>query len=195
MLSPGLSGCASLVVDQTGVGAPVVDLFERAGLEPVGVLIHGGDRASNEGKSWRVPKRDLIGVLQVLLQTERLKVAGKLKLGPVLSQEMLNFRVKIDPMTAHESYSAWREEDHDDLVLSVALAAWWGENGSREMPIVRPGVGEDEVEVEESDGVNEIGICYLSDALIMEPNASLAVISNGCGTPRFKQHGIQGAAA
>jgi hypothetical protein len=47
MQSPGLSGCASLVVDQTGVGAPVVDLFERAGLEPVVVLIHGGDRASN----------------------------------------------------------------------------------------------------------------------------------------------------
>ena len=140
MQSPGLSGCASLVVDQTGVGAPVVDLFEKAGLEPVGVLIHGGDRASNEGKSWRIPKRDLIGVLQVLLQTERLKVAGKLKLGPVLSQEMLNFRVKIDPMTAHDSYSAWREEDHDDLVLSVALAAWWGENGAKEVPIVRPGV-------------------------------------------------------
>jgi hypothetical protein len=78
--------------------------------------------------------------LQVLLQTERLKVAGKLKLGPVLSQEMLNFRVKIDPMTAHDSYSAWREEDHDDLVLSVALAAWWGENGAKEVPIVRPGV-------------------------------------------------------
>jgi hypothetical protein len=39
----------------------------------------------------------------------------------------LNFKVKIDPRSAHDSYSAWREEDHDDLVLSVALAAWWGE--------------------------------------------------------------------
>ena len=67
-------------------------------------------------------------------------MAGKLKLGPVLSQEMLNFRVKIDPMTAHDSYSAWREEDHDDLVLSVALAAWWGENGPKEAPIMSPGV-------------------------------------------------------
>jgi hypothetical protein len=140
MQSPGLKGCASLVVDQTGVGAPVIDLFQQAGLEPVGVLIHGGDKASHEGQSWRVPKRDLVGVLQVLLQTERLKVAGKLKLGPVLSQEMLNFRVLIDPVTAHDSYSAWREADHDDLVLSVALAAWWGENGPKEISIVSPGV-------------------------------------------------------
>ena len=140
MQSLGRKGCTSLVVDQTGVGAPVVDLFEQAGLKPIGVLIHGGDKALHEGKSWRVPKRDLVSVLQVLLQTERLKVASKLKLGPMLSQEMLNFRVKIDPLTAHDSYSAWREEDHDDLVLSVALAAWWGENGPKEATIVRPGV-------------------------------------------------------
>jgi hypothetical protein len=99
-----------------------------------------GDKASHEGESWRVPKRDLVGVLQVLLQTGRLKVASKLKLGPVLSQEMLNFKVKIDPMTAHDSHSAWREEDHDDLVLSVALAAWWGENGPKEIAIVSPAV-------------------------------------------------------
>jgi hypothetical protein len=137
MQSPGLKDCASLVVDQTGVGAPVVDLFEQAGLKPVGVLIHGGDKASHEGESWRVPKRDLVGVLQVLLQTGRLKVASRLKLGTVLSQEMLNFKVKIDPMTAHDSYSAWREEDHDDLVLSVALAAWYGENGPKPIPVVQ----------------------------------------------------------
>ena len=43
----------------------------------------------------------------------------------VLVKELSNFRVKIDPVTAHDSYSAWREADHDDLVLAVALAAWW----------------------------------------------------------------------
>jgi len=72
-----MKGCASLVVDQTGVGAPVIDLFQQEGLEPVGVLIHWGDKASHEGESWSIPKRDLVGVLRVLLQTGRLKVAGK----------------------------------------------------------------------------------------------------------------------
>jgi hypothetical protein len=65
--------------------------------------------------------------VQVLLQSGRLKVAAKLALGPLLQSEMLNFRVKIDPVTAHDSYSAWRENDHDDLVLSVAMAVWLGE--------------------------------------------------------------------
>jgi len=127
MRSPALTGNAALVVDQTGVGAPVVDLFRRARLDPVGVLIHGGDKASSEGDTWRVPKRDLVGSLQVLFQSERLKISKKLPLASVLQSELLNFKVKIDPVTAHDSYSAWREQDHDDLVLSVAMAAWWAE--------------------------------------------------------------------
>jgi len=118
---------AVLVVDQTGVGAPVVDMFNQAALKPIGVLIHGGDRVTHEGSTWRVPKRDLVGVLQVLLQNQRLKVAPG-PLSDTLAKEMLGFKVKIDPLTAHDSYSAWREAEHDDLVLAVALACWYGEN-------------------------------------------------------------------
>jgi len=117
---------AALVIDQTGVGAPVVDMFNQAALKPIGVLIHGGDRVTQEGSTWRVPKRDLVGVLQVLLQNQRLKVAPG-PLSDTLAKEMLNFKVKIDPLTAHDSYSAWREAEHDDLVLAVALASWWAE--------------------------------------------------------------------
>jgi len=115
-----------LVVDQTGVGAPVVDMFKQRALRPIGVLIHGGDRITREGNTWRVPKRNLVGIMQVLLQNERLKIAPG-PLSDTLAKEMLNFRVKIDPLTAHDSYSAWREQEHDDLVLAVSLACWWGE--------------------------------------------------------------------
>lgn len=125
--SPPLASNSALVLDQTGCGRPVFDMFVKAGLKPTGISIHGGDATNHEGNSWRVPKRDLVGILQVLLQTNRLKVASKLKLGPVLQAEMLNFRVRIDPATAHDSYSSWRESDHDDLVLSVAMAAWYAE--------------------------------------------------------------------
>jgi hypothetical protein len=127
MASPALAGHKDLVVDQTGVGAPVVDLLRQAGLKPVAVSIHGGAATTREGDNWKVPKRDLVGTLQVLLQSGRFKVSNKLKLGPILQAEMLNFKVKIDPITAHDSYSAWRDNEHDDLVLSAALAAWWAE--------------------------------------------------------------------
>jgi hypothetical protein len=137
MRSPDLINNAVLVVDQTGVGQPVVDSFRKSGLKPIGIMIHGGDRATNEGNTWRVPKRDLVGVLQVLLQNSRLKVSWKLKLAKILSGEMLNFKVKIDQVTAHDSYSSWRESDHDDLLLAVAMAAWFGERSRPRRPSPR----------------------------------------------------------
>jgi hypothetical protein len=112
------------LVDATGVGRAVVDSFHQAGLRVVPVTIHGGDKATWEGGGVRVPKRDLVSAVQVLLQNGRLKVASGLPLTETLKKELANFRVKIDPKTAHDSYSHWRESDHDDLVLSVAMAAW-----------------------------------------------------------------------
>lgn len=122
-----LRGRAVLVVDATGVGAPVVDLLRRAGLSPVAVTITGGDAAAREGDGYRVPKRDLVSTVQVLLQTGRLKVAAGLPEAKALAEELLNFQVRIDPKTAHDSYGTWREGTHDDLVLAVALACWYGE--------------------------------------------------------------------
>ena len=117
---------AALVVDATGVGAPVVDMFRQAGLKPTAIYVHRGDRVTREGKTYRVPKRDLVGCLQVLLQNARLKITPG-PLSDVLTNELMNFRVKIDPITSHDSYSAWREADHDDLVFAAALGLWWGQ--------------------------------------------------------------------
>jgi hypothetical protein len=66
----------------------------------------------------------LITVTQVLLQNGRLRVASGLPEAETLKKELLNFRVKIDPRTSHDSYEHWREGDHDDLVLAVSMAAW-----------------------------------------------------------------------
>jgi hypothetical protein len=113
-----------LVVDNTGVGAPVTDMFSKGGLTFTSVTITGGDKAHRNGRVWRVPKRDLVAALEVPFHTQRLKVAEGLTLWPVLKEELLNFRRKIDLRTAHDSYEHWRESDHDDLVLATALACW-----------------------------------------------------------------------
>jgi len=64
----------------------------------------------------------------VLFQAGRLKVAAELPAARLLVEELLNFRVKINVKTAHDSYEAWREGVHDDLVLAVALACWYEES-------------------------------------------------------------------
>jgi hypothetical protein len=114
-----------LVVDATGVGAGVVDQFVHAGLSPIPVTIHGGDSVFYQRPGYRVPKRDLVGAVQILLQSERLKIVRSLPEAATLRSELQNFRVKIDPRTAHDSYSHWREAEHDDLVLATALATWF----------------------------------------------------------------------
>jgi hypothetical protein len=78
-----------------------------------------------------VPKKELVGVLQVLLQSRRLQVARSLANAAVLVKELEAFRVKITT-SAHETFEAWRERDHDDLLLAAGMAAWVGERGVRE---------------------------------------------------------------
>lgn len=62
-----------LLVDATGVGAAVLDHLRAAGLEPIGILIHGGDQVTRAPWVWRVPKRDLVGVVSVRLQNHSIR--------------------------------------------------------------------------------------------------------------------------
>jgi hypothetical protein len=121
---------ATLVVDQTGVGAPVLELLRqsglRAGLRPVTVT--SGHAAQPDGRGgWLVPKAVLVSTLQVLLQSRRLRVAGSLAEAETLAKELANFRAKVTTLAAGDPLAAWREGAHDDLVLAIAIAAWEGE--------------------------------------------------------------------
>ena len=126
--TPQLRGRAELVVDATGAGRPVVDMMREAGLWPLtAVTITSGHSVTREDGYTGVPKRDLVSTLQVLLQDDRLRFAEGLPGLDLLKGELLNFKAKIKLATGHDSYEAWREKDHDDLVLALALACWMGE--------------------------------------------------------------------
>ncbi len=132
-----LAGQAWLVVDATGVGRPVLDMLRRTYMPRrglVGVFITGGNVTSCEGDCCYVPKRDLVATVQVLLQAGRLKFAEGLPEVPTLIKEMLAFQVRITN-EAHDTYGAWREGAHDDLILAVAMACWYA---GRERPTKLP---------------------------------------------------------
>src|SRR5262245_494147 len=121
---------AALVVDQTGVGAPVLELLRqsglRAGLRPVTVT--AGHAAAPDGRGgWLVPKAVLVSTLQVLLQSRRLRVAGSLAGAALLVRALQNFRAKVTTAATDDPLAGWREGKNDDLVLAVAVAAWEGE--------------------------------------------------------------------
>lgn len=130
-----------LAIDHTGVGKAVLDLFRD---DPVNAEIHpitvtaGATAVYGEG-TWLVPKKDLVGELQVLLQSRRWRIAPELEHADTLVRELQNFQIKVTP-TANDAVTLWREGRDDDLVLAVAIAAWAGEkylrNESDGMPYV-----------------------------------------------------------
>ena len=116
-----------VVVDQTGVGRAVVDMLRRAGGWVVPVTITGGHAVTmSEDRSFHVPKKELVTCLQVMMQSRRLRIARGLHEAAVLVRELQQFQVKITT-AANETFGVWREGQHDDLVLAVALACWWAE--------------------------------------------------------------------
>jgi hypothetical protein len=133
-----------LIVDETGVGKAVVDMFRVRKLTFRPVTITGGDvvregTVKDRVRGYRVPKRDLVGALEVPFHNGTLKVASDLPLWPVLRKELLTFRRKVSLTTGHDSYEHWRESDHDDLVLACALACWWARRmATLPRPTARP---------------------------------------------------------
>jgi hypothetical protein len=125
---PPLAG-AVLAVDYTGVGRPVLDMLRlakiKARLVPI-TITAGSSAAPDDQGGWHIAKGELVSVLQVLLQSRRLKIAASLPEAHVLVKELENFRIKITA-AANEVFGA-REGQHDDLVLAAGCAAWLGEH-------------------------------------------------------------------
>lgn len=115
-----------IVWDETGVGRPVVEQAKAGirGVRHIGITITGGANPSFN-KGWHIPKRHLITNLQMLLQTGTLKYAHNINTVDLkaLVDELKEYRVEITAK-AHETYGPWREGDHDDLVLALAIGAY-----------------------------------------------------------------------
>ena len=125
------AGCSdpSIVVDKTGVGAGVVEMFEARYPDNniISINITGGNEAREipHENLWNVPKKLLVSALQISLQNGNQNIPAKLPNAQLLIREMENFKAKITTKT--ETFEAWREEGtNDDLVLAKALIAWYG---------------------------------------------------------------------
>jgi hypothetical protein len=118
MQHPKIARRSRLVVDATGVGAPVVDLLRSAGMgmSLTTVTITGGERASGQGERWNVPRGDLLAGLEVLLEAGELKICKRLGESERLVRE-------LEAMQAGSRGKSGGGE-HDDLVFAVALAVW-----------------------------------------------------------------------
>jgi hypothetical protein len=123
---PPLHQNCTLVIDHTGVGRPIFDLFARIE-KLIGITITGGTAWHRETvRQWHVSKIQLVGIVQKFLQSGRLRIGAKLPHAATLQKELRDFRVKITK-AANEVYEA-REGKKDDLVLSLAIALFAAEH-------------------------------------------------------------------
>jgi hypothetical protein len=121
-----LFGESQLVIDLTGVGLAVGDLFRHQGQAFIGVVITGGVSWHRERwDEWYVSKHLLVSTTQKILSSSMLAVSQALPEAEILRQELRDFRVKVTKR-AEEIYEA-REGQHDDLVLALAIALFAGE--------------------------------------------------------------------
>ena len=120
-----LVGNADLVIDRTGVGRPVFDIFEDMGLSPWGVTITAGrTEKADGGDSWHVPKTELVGALEAKLHSGELMIPESLPEAQALKEELQDFQVRYTEATGHARFAA-REGRHDDRVLALAIAVWF----------------------------------------------------------------------
>src|SRR5262249_24002974 len=113
----------------------VSDLMLERGLKPIRVSITAGSEITPVGRDrWHVSKSELISGVDALLHDGRLKFAAALTEAGHLKDELKDFRRKITD--AGRSTYAARTGRHDDLILAIAIAAWWANR-----PVSRAGMG------------------------------------------------------
>lgn len=112
-----------ILLDYTGVGRPVFDMFRQAGLlRGEAITITGGRETTETEFGFSVPKVTLVSRLQALLHSGDLRIPRALPDAAVLTRELQEFRVKYTD-AGNATFNA-REGEHDDLVLALAIAVF-----------------------------------------------------------------------
>lgn len=131
-----------LVIDATGVGRGVVDLFREGWTEydsltmerrtlpgkPTIVALTLTNAEHIRAERWDeqyVPRRDVIMAFMLCLQQQRFQGAASLPELQTLIQEAKAFEWKKSKNG--DEYGAWSTGKHDDLLFATAIAVWYGD--------------------------------------------------------------------
>lgn len=125
-----------IVLDRTGLGAPVMDYIEEGGVRDIiGVTTTGGQTITEDGNLWHVPKSEIVAMMKSCLGRGILKIAGGIENGELLRQETKEFMIK----RTDAGNIKWEapQGQHDD-VLFGAMLGLWAATRHEDIPLIAP---------------------------------------------------------
>ena len=120
---PHLERHTQLLVEANGPGLPVIQCLrdEQLPVSLLPVTTTAGHTVTVSGSQRNVPKRELISVLELLLERRILKVSSRLSQADLLREELRQFE-RWSTRGGKVQFGAGR--GHDDLVMALAIASW-----------------------------------------------------------------------
>ncbi len=123
----------TLVIDLGQVGQTHFDEYRQDGVNVYGInFLPDGSKSSQDGRIYGVSKKDLASALGVLTENDRLHIPEDVQERPEIIKQLSRFTWKTTPSGGVTAENL-RDADHDDIVSSLMVAAWYGEHGIREM--------------------------------------------------------------
>ena len=130
-----LHGNNDLVVDSTGVGEAVCDIFEDMGLQPERIIFTGGEsakvRTATKGfggfaprRTINVPKNELVDTLKLATEQRRLRISPNIAFKEDIERQFSHF-IEMLTRTKKTTYNNDNPEIHDDIVVTAAMAVWY----------------------------------------------------------------------
>lgn len=117
------------VLDATGVGVAVNDMFRAKRIRTRAVTITSGNALNRQEATIHLGKARLIGTFLSAFDAGKVHANPNMPIWPALEQEMLSFRAEMSEQ-GHAKFEAPPGE-HDDMLFALALAVWYGEEIKR----------------------------------------------------------------
>jgi hypothetical protein len=113
------------VLDATGVGVAINDMFRSKGVRTIPITITPGNSLTRTGPGGNLGKARLFGKFLGALDAGKVHVNPDMPIWLAVEREMLSFRAE---MSAQGRVKMEAEPgENDDMLFALALCVWYGE--------------------------------------------------------------------
>lgn len=123
----------AFILDVGGVGKAIQDMLTAEDVKSIGIQLTGGDAVSREDDLYRVSKSFVVGKFLAAWDSVRVLMPSNASFLGIFQNELRAFKGEMSAQ-GRARFEA-EQGEHDDLVMAVAQAVWYGEQYEPPMKI------------------------------------------------------------